>query len=69
MATQPGTGPATEQCRDDTDCKEGKKCEEGSCRAGAPFRCQSDADCSECNECVSRSVSAGYVGLRTEVGY
>ena len=66
----PGTGPTTEQCRDDTDCKEGMKCEEGSCsRAGAPFQCQSDADCSECNQCVARTASMGWVFLSLNFGF
>ena len=48
------------QCKNDGDCKEGMKCEEGSCRV-VPFQCESDADCSECNKYVYSSISTGYV--------
>ena len=51
---------STKQCRGDGDCKEGMKCEEGSCRV-VTFQCESDAECSECNKCASRRVSMGYV--------
>ena len=55
----PEMGSST-QCVNDGDCKEGMKCEEGSCRV-VPFQCESDADCSECNKCVYSSISTGYV--------
>ena len=59
-----GEGPdmgSPNQCKGDGDCKEGMKCEEGTCRV-VPFQCESDADCSECNECVSRRVSMPAMG-------
>ena len=58
-STAPEMGSPS-QCKGDGDCKEGMKCEEGSCRV-VPFQCESDADCSECNKCASRRVSMGYV--------
>ena len=57
--TVPEMGSSS-QCKNDGDCKEGMKCEEGSCRV-VPFQCESDADCSECNKYVYSSISTGYV--------